>query len=105
MKKEEKVKHRRSLWCPFVSERKEDVKEKGRKRNKSPGRNRFVLKSGRWLFIFLISMQNWFCVGAAAGRSEERGLPKDAMLKSAHVENVHQRDDSDLEGAGFGVSE
>ena len=54
-KKKKKVKHRRSLWWTkrkeqfsslFVSERKEeDVKEKGRKRNKSPRTKQFLERS------------------------------------------------------------
>ena len=30
-------------------------------------------RSGRWLFLLLILMQNWFCVDAAAGRLEPKG--------------------------------
>ena len=43
---------------------KEDVKEKGRKRNKTP---RARQRSGRWLSLLLNLMQNSFCVDAAAG--------------------------------------
>ena len=57
-----------------MSERKEeDVKEKGRKRNKSPRAKQFQERSGRWLFLLLILMQNWFCVDAAAGTLEPKG--------------------------------
>ena len=50
-----------------MSERnEEDVKEKDRKRNKSPRAKQFQGRSGRWLFLLLILMQNWFCVDAAA---------------------------------------
>ena len=76
--KEEKIKHIRSLWwtkrkeqfaSQFVSERKEEnVKEKGRKRNKSPRAKQFLGRSGRWLFLLLVLMQNWFCIDAAVGR-------------------------------------
>ena len=58
----------------LVSERKEEeVKEKGKKRNKSPKAKQFLGRSGRWLFLLLILMQNWFCVDAAAGRLEPTG--------------------------------
>ena len=57
-----------------MSERKEeDVKEKGRKRNKSPRAKPFPGRSGRWLFLLLILMQNWFCVDAAVERLEPKG--------------------------------
>ena len=72
---------RRSLWLTkrkeqfaglFVSERKEeDVNEKGRKRNKSPRAKQLLGRSGRWLFLLVI--QNWFCVDAAVGRLEPKG--------------------------------
>ena len=56
-----------------MSERKEEgVKEKGRKRNKSPRAKQFLGKSGRWPFLLLILMQNWFCVDAAAGRLDAK---------------------------------
>ena len=57
-----------------MSERKEaDVKEKGRKRSKSPRAKQFLGRYGRWLFLLLILVQNWFCVDAAAGRLEPEG--------------------------------
>ena len=60
-----------------VSERKEEeVKEKGKKRNKSPKAKQFLGRSGRWLFLLLILMQNWFCVDAAAGRWSQQGKRK-----------------------------
>ena len=46
------------------------MKEKGRKRNKSPRAKQLLEKSGRCLFLLLILMQNCFCVDAAAGRLE-----------------------------------
>ena len=65
-----KVKHRRNLLRTkrkaqsarlIVSERKEEeVKEKGKKRNKSPRAEQLLGRSGRWLFLLLILMQNWF---------------------------------------------
>ena len=69
-KMKKQVKHRRSLWWTerkaqfeslIVSERKEgDVKEKGRKRNKSPRAKQVLGRSGRWLFLLLILMQIGF---------------------------------------------
>ena len=57
-----------------MSERKEEeVKEKGRKRNKSPRAKQFLGRSGRGLFRLLIWMQFWFCVDAAAGRLKPKG--------------------------------
>ena len=56
-----------------MSERKENVREKGRKRDKSPRAKQFLGRSGRWLFLLLILMQNWFCVDAAAGRLKLKG--------------------------------
>ena len=49
------------------------MKEKGRKRNQSPRAKQFLGRSGRWLFLLLILMQNWLCVDAAAGRLELKG--------------------------------
>ena len=76
------MKHRRNLWWTkrkeqfvnfLVSERKEeDVEKKGRERNDNPRTKQFLGRSGRWLFLLLILMQNWFCVGAAAGRLEPK---------------------------------
>ena len=54
-------------------ERREDVKDKCRKRNKSPRAKQVLGKSGRWLFLLLILMQNWVCIDAAAGRLEPEG--------------------------------
>ena len=57
-----------------MSERKEeDLEKKGRERNKSPRTKQFLGKSGRWLFLLLILMQNWFFVDAAEGRLEPKG--------------------------------
>ena len=47
--------------------------KKGRERNKCPGTKHFLGRSGRWLFLLLILMQNWFCVDAAARRLEPKG--------------------------------
>ena len=76
------MKHRRNLWWTklkeqfanfLVSERKEeDMEKKGRERNKSPRTKQFLGRSGRWLFLLLILMQNWFCVDAAVGRLEPK---------------------------------
>ena len=46
---------------------------KGKKRNKSPRAKQFLGRSGRWLFLLLILMQNWFCVDAAAVRLKPKG--------------------------------
>ena len=94
------MKHRRSRrWIKreeqlvsfFVSEREEeDVKEKGRKRNKSPRAKQFLEKSGRWLFFLLILMRNCFCVDAAAGRlepKEEAEVPE-TIIASDAVEGI-----------------
>ena len=60
-----------------MSDRKEeDVKEQGRKRNKSPRAKQFLGRSGRWLFSLLVLMQNWFCVDAAAGDWCQKGKRK-----------------------------
>ena len=85
-KKKKKVKHRSSRWwtkCKeqfaslLVSERKqEDAKEKGRKRSKSPRAKLLLGRSGRWLFLLLILMQNWFCIDAAIGRLQPKGKAK-----------------------------
>ena len=40
------------------------------KRNKSPRAKQVLGKSGRWLFLLLILVQNWLCIDAAAGRLE-----------------------------------
>ena len=82
-KKKKQVKHTISFWWTerkeqvssfFVSERKEeDVKEKGRKRSKSPRAKQVLGKSGRWLFLLLILMQHWLCVDAAAEAGAKRG--------------------------------
>ena len=82
-KKKRKVKYRRSIWWVkrkeqissfFALERKEEeVKEKSRKRNKSPRAKQLLGRLGRWLFLLFSLMQNWFCVGAAAGRLEPKG--------------------------------
>ena len=66
-KKMIKVKHRRNLWW---TQRKEQfasffVSE-------SPRRKQFLGRFGRWLFLLLILMQNWFC-RCAAGRLEPEG--------------------------------
>ena len=95
-KEETKVKHRRSFWWTvrkeqvssfFVSERKEeDVKEKGRKRNKNPWAKQVLGKSGRWLFLLSILLQNWLCIDAAAGRLEPKGeaeVPKIIIMSDA----------------------
>ena len=94
------MKHRRSFWwtkrkeqlvSPFVSERKEEeVKDIGRKRNKSPRATQFLGKSGRWLFHLLILMQNWFCVDAAAGRLQPKGEAKvpEVIIVSDAVEGT-----------------
>ena len=82
--REEKVKHRRNLWwmkrkaqfarliVPGMKE--EEVKEKGKKRNKSPRAKQLLGSSGRWLFLLLILMQNWFCIDAAVERLEPKGI-------------------------------
>ena len=49
------------------------AKEKERKRNKSPSAKQALGKSGRWLFLHLILMQNWLFIDAAAGRLEPKG--------------------------------
>ena len=49
------------------------MRRKEAERNKSPRTKQFLGRSGRWLFILLILMQNWFCVDAAAGRLEPEG--------------------------------
>ena len=56
-----------------MSERKEEDLEKGKKRDTSPRAKQFLGRSGRWLFLLLTLMQNWFCVDAAAGRLEPKG--------------------------------
>ena len=69
-----------------VERKEENVKEKGRKRNKSPRAKQVLGKSGRWLFLLLILMQNWFCVDAAAGRLEPEGeaeVPKIIIVSDA----------------------
>ena len=56
-----------------MSERNEgDVEEKGRKRNESLRTKQALGKSGRWLFLFLILVQNWLCVNAAAEGLQKR---------------------------------
>ena len=45
----------------------------GREGNKSPRTKQYLGRSGRWLFLLLLLMQNWFCADAAAGRLEPRG--------------------------------
>ena len=89
------MKNRGNIWWPkrkeqissfFVSDRKEeDVKEKGRKRNKSPRAKQFLGRSGRWLFLLLILVQNWLCIDAAAGRLEPEGeaVPKITIVSDA----------------------
>ena len=90
------MKHSRSFWCTkrkeqistfFVSERKEEnVKEKGRKRNKSPRVEQVFGRSGRWLLLLLILVQNWVCIDAAAGRLEparEAEVPKIFIVSDA----------------------
>ena len=78
----EKMKHRNLWWTQrmeqfenfLVSERKEEnLEKKGKERNKSPRTKQFLGRSGIWLFLFLILMQNWFCVDAAAGRLKPQG--------------------------------
>ena len=77
------VEHIRNLWwtkreakiceLPCVGkERRRFERKKAEKRNKSPKTKQFLGRSGRWLFLLLILMQNWFCVDAAAGRVEPK---------------------------------
>ena len=57
----------------FVSARKEeDVEEKDRKRSKSRRVKQVLGRSGRWLFLLLILVQNWVCLDAAAGEAGAR---------------------------------
>ena len=63
-----------------MSERKECVKERGRKRNTSPRAKQVLGKCGRWLFLLLILMENWLCIDAAAGRLEPEGKAEVAKI-------------------------
>ena len=104
------MKYRRSNWwtkCKaqissfFVSERKEEVEETGRKRNKSLRAKQVLGKSGRWLFLLLILGQNWLCIDAAAGRLEPEGeaeVPKIIIVSDA-VRGINV----DLDGKGLQV--
>ena len=77
------MKHRRNLWWTkrkeqfasfLVSERKEeDLKKNAERGTRVHRTNQFLVRSGRWLFLLLTLMQNWFCVDAAAGRLEPKG--------------------------------
>ena len=60
-------------------------RKKGSERNKSPRTKQFLGRSGRWLFLLLILMQNWFRVVAASGRQpkEEAELPDIAVVSDA----------------------
>ena len=81
----------------FVSERNEEgVKEKGRKRNKSLRTKQVLGRSGRWLFLLLILMQNWCCVDAAAGRLEPEGEAE--VPKIIIVSDVVRGTKVDLDG-------
>ena len=81
-KKKKKVKYRRRSWwkkCKekivgLISERmKEEKKVKeGRKRNRRPRARQVLGKSGRWLFLFLLLVQTWLCVNAAAEGLQKR---------------------------------
>ena len=48
--------------------------ERQTKRSKSPRVKQVLGTSGRWLFLLLILMQDWFCVDAAAGRLGPGGV-------------------------------
>ena len=64
---------RTNLELLCVGRKEEDVKEKGRKRSKSLRAKQVLGRSGRWLFLLLILVQDWVCIDAAAGRREPKG--------------------------------
>ena len=72
------------------------MKEKGRKRNRSPRAKQLLGGSGRWLFLLLILMQNWFGVDAAVGRQDSEGKAQvpEIIIVSDAVEGTFV----DLEG-------
>ena len=104
------MKHRRSRWWTkrkeqlaslLASERKvEDVREKDRKRSKSPRAKLRLGRSGIWLFFLLILMQNWFCIDAAVGRLEPKGKAK--VLEIIIVSDAVEGTFVDLDGRTFG---
>ena len=82
-----------------MSERKEeDVKEKGRERNKSPRAKHFLGRSGRWLFLLLILLQNLFCINAATRRLESEGAAE--VLEIIIVSDAVEGTFVDLDGEG-----
>ena len=68
---------------PCVGKERRRFEEKSRERNKSPRAKQFLGKSGRWLFLLLILLQNWFCVGAAALRLEPKGQAEIIIVSDA----------------------
>ena len=57
---------------PFVGKKRRTCERK-KQEEKQESQEQFLGRSGRWLFLLLILVQNWFCVDAAAGRLEPKG--------------------------------